>query len=935
MVKLLIRRGALSALALLFIFAAARGAAAQSSSSIVGVVRDASGAAVPGVTVEVASPALIERQKVVVTEGDGTYRVVDLRPGKYTVTFTLPGFQTVRRENVELNTAFTATVDATLTVGGVEEQVTVTGGAPLIDTRSGTSERPLTRELLEGIPVGRIPNVAVMLVPGATTARPDVGGSETGQTSNASIHGSQGRDLVWNTDGLNMTSNTANGGLSGQYPNQGAYEEVVVQTRALPAEVGAGGVSVNLVSKDGSNTFRGDLFTTYTGDSLQSSNVTSEQRDRGLVAPSSTKTFYDMNVGAGGRIVKDALWFYGSARRFRIDRYEANTFNPDKTQSLDENLIWNATGKLTWQVNSANRLSGFVDYGNKLREHRRELTSIYQFISPEASYRSPLGGPVANVKLYSTIRPTLLLETGFSWYYVPWSLDYQPGLAADALPRIDLAQSTLSGAAAPSMTLAVQERRTTSAILSYLPSWRGGAHQIKVGVQAEQSPYEQDYDTLGHGDLIARYRNGVPDSVLVYNTPVNTNLNQLELAAFVQDSWTIAQRLTINAGVRFERLTAGVNEQSAPAGQFVPERHFDAQPNVIEWNNAVPRLSVAYDLTGSSKTVVKGSISQFTQRQGASLVNQFNPMRQNSEVRTWKDANGDLIPQFLEIGPGQGALDRGATVRVSPDLVRPTQWEATASVEQQVSGNLSFSVSYFHRRYHNLTAVVNTAVSADDYSPLVITNPLDGEPFTVYNQSAASIGHVDNVLLNSDLLTQEYDGVDVTVNRRFDENLTLFGGVTVGRNKAATSASRNPNDLINSSGYDPLDSRVILNLSGIYRLPWAVNFSSHFAYYSGQPLRRIYTISPSIVPGLRQTNQDVLLVPTGTYRKPDQTLLDVRLGRRFTGPTGISFEPQIEVYNLLNENGSLTEVEQVGASLGRISRNIDGRLVRFSLRVGF
>jgi hypothetical protein len=933
--KLLIRRGALSALALLFIFAAARGAAAQSSSSIVGVVRDATGAAVPGVTVEVASPALIERQKVVVTEGDGTYRVVDLRPGKYTVTFTLPGFQTVRRENVELNTAFTATVDATLTVGGVEEQVTVTGGAPLIDTRSGTSERPLTRELLEGIPVGRIPNVAVMLVPGATTARPDVGGSETGQTSNASIHGSQGRDLVWNTDGLNMTSNTANGGLSGQYPNQGAYEEVVVQTRALPAEVGAGGVSVNLVSKDGSNTFRGDLFTTYTGDSLQSSNVTSEQRDRGLVAPSSTKTFYDLNVGAGGRIVKDALWFYGSARRFRIDRYEANTFNPDKTQSLDENLIWNATGKLTWQVNSANRLSGFVDYGNKLREHRRELTSIYQFISPEASYRSPLGGPVANVKLYSTIRPTLLLETGFSWYYVPWSLDYQPGLAADALPRIDLAQSTLSGAAAPSMTLAVQERRTTSAILSYLPSWRGGAHQIKVGVQAEQSPYEQDYDTLGHGDLIARYRNGVPDSVLVYNTPVNTNLNQLELAAFVQDSWTIAQRLTINAGVRFERLTAGVNEQSAPAGQFVPERHFDAQPNVIEWNNAVPRLSVAYDLTGSSKTVVKGSISQFTQRQGASLVNQFNPMRQNSEVRTWKDANGDLIPQFLEIGPGQGALDRGATVRVSPDLVRPTQWEATASVEQQVSGNLSFSVSYFHRRYHNLTAVVNTAVSADDYSPLVITNPLDGEPFTVYNQSAASIGHVDNVLLNSDLLTQEYDGVDVTVNRRFDENLTLFGGVTVGRNKAATSASRNPNDLINSSGYDPLDSRVILNLSGIYRLPWAVNFSSHFAYYSGQPLRRVYTISPSIVPGLRQTNQDVLLVPTGTYRKPDQTLLDVRLGRRFTGPTGISFEPQIEVYNLLNENGSLTEVEQVGASLGRISRNIDGRLVRFSLRVGF
>jgi hypothetical protein len=316
-------------------------------------------------------------------------------------------------------------------------------------------------------------------------------------------------------------------------------------------------------------------------------------------------------------------------------------------------------------------------------------------------------------------------------------------------------------------------------------------------------------------------------------------------------------------------------------------------------------------------------------------VNQFNPLRQNSEVRTWKDANADSIPQLDEIGPSQGTLDRGAPVRVSPDLIRPTQWEATAGVEQQVSNNLSFSLTYFHRRYRNLTAVVNTAVSADDYAPLVTTNPLDGTPLTVYNQSAASIGKVDNVLLNSDLLTQKYDGVDVTLSRRFQKDLTLFGGVTVGSNKAATSASRNPNDLLNAAGYDPLDSHVIVNLSGIYQLPWAFNVSSHLAFYSGQPLRRVYTISPTIAPGLRQTTQDILLVPTGTYRKPDQTLLDVRFGRKFRGGNGLSFEPLLEVYNVLNENGSLTEVEQVGPSLGRISRNIDGRLVRFSVKVGF
>ena len=248
---------------------------AQSTATLVGVVLDSSGATLPGATIEVASPALIERTRVTTSTDDGRYRVVDLRPGEYTVTVSLEGFQTVRHERVLLSTSVTTTVDATLAIGGLQDAITVRGGSPIIDTRSGTSERPLNQELLEGIPVGRIPNTAVMLVPGAATARPDIGGSETGQTAGVSIHGSQTRDLVWNTDGLDMTSNTGSGGVSGQYPNQGAYEEIVVQTRALPAEIGAGGVSVNMITKDGGNTFRGELFGTYT-----SSAPAGQQRQR-------------------------------------------------------------------------------------------------------------------------------------------------------------------------------------------------------------------------------------------------------------------------------------------------------------------------------------------------------------------------------------------------------------------------------------------------------------------------------------------------------------------------------------------------------------------------------------------------------------------------------------------------------------------------------
>ncbi len=909
---------------------------AQSAAGIVGVVVDDQGRVLPGVTVDVTSPALIERSKTTVTAEDGRYQVVDLRPGQYEVTFTLEGLQTVRRTGIALSTGFTATVDARLPIGQLQDEVTVLGGAPVIDTRSGTSERPLHQELIEGIPVGRVPNVAVSLVPGAVTARPDIGGSETGQTAGVSIHGSQTRDLIWNTDGLNTTSNTGSGGVSGQYPNQSAIQEIVVQTRALPAEIGAGGVSVNMITKDGGSTYRGTLFGTYTNNRLQSANVSDDQASRGLVAPSAMDTFYDLNGGIGGPIARDSLWFFASARRFRVDRFEANTFNPDGTQALDENMIWNAGGKVTWQVNSANRISSFVDYNYKIRDHRREIASTYQFVSPEASYNSPLWGPVANVKWTSTLSPTVLLDAGVSWYYVPWSLDYQPDLDSSAFARNDLALSTLTGAPPPSMVRANQERRTASAVVSWLPRFRG-EHQIRTGVQFEYAPYGQTFDSLGHGDFVARYRNGVPDSVMVYNTPVETNLQQSDLGVFVQDAWAISRRLTLNLGLRYERHTGGLGEQSAGAGQFVPARSFEAQKDLVVWNTIVPRLAATYDISGQGRTVVKVSASQYTQRQGSALINQFSPMRQNTEVRSWVDGNGDGVPQLGEIGPSLGGLDRGATVRIDPQLRRPTQWEYAATVEHQLGTDFAVALSYFHRRYKNLTAVVNAAVSFDDYTPLEITNPLDGSPLTIYNQTAASIGRVDNVLTNVPSLEQTYHGLEATVNRRFSDGLTLFGGVTLGRNRATSlsAVGGNPNGYINADGFDLLDSPLIVNVSGIYQLPWQVSLSGHLGYYTGQPLRRLYTVTRTIAPTLRQVSQEVALLPAGDERKPNQTLLDLRVGRSFRLGRGLSVGPLLEVYNLLNENASVTEVEQVGPALGRVSRNLDGRLLRVGVKVAF
>jgi outer membrane receptor protein involved in Fe transport len=192
---------------------------------------------------------------------------------------------------------------------------------------------------------------------------------------------------------------------------------------------------------------------------------------------------------------------------------------------------------------------------------------------------------------------------------------------------------------------------------------------------------------------------------------------------------------------------------------------------------------------------------------------------------------------------------------------------------------------------------------------------------------------VDNVLRNSQLLAQRYKGVEFTLNKRFGDGLALLGAVTIGRNSAQTSASTNPKDLIKADGDDLLDSRVIVNVSALYQLPWQLSASAHFAHYDGQPLRRIYTVTRTNAPQLRQVSQDVLLLPTGLERKPDQSLLDLRLGRRLALRDSLTIEPLLEVYNVLNENASVTEVEQVGPALGRISRNLDARLLRLGVRV--
>src|SRR5262245_52677830 len=307
-------------------------ALAHAQASITGVVRDASGAVLPGVTVEASSPALIEKVRVVVTDGNGQYRVVDLRPGTYAVTFKLNGFSTVRRENIELTGSFVASVDGDLKVGTVEEIVSVTGDSPIVDVQRTTQQRVFDQELIESIPVGRSHIDLVVLVPGLSASQPgrgalaDVGGTNNLQNTTFTIHGGRTSDTRLQLDGVRLGNVLSGGEFSNFVPDTGATQEITVDYAAITAEQPFGGLRIDIIPREGGNSVRGVVFATAVNSSWQGSNIDQDLQNRGLPAPNEMKKAYDINPSVGGPIVRDKLWFYTSARWQTNENYIAGLF---------------------------------------------------------------------------------------------------------------------------------------------------------------------------------------------------------------------------------------------------------------------------------------------------------------------------------------------------------------------------------------------------------------------------------------------------------------------------------------------------------------------------------------------------------------------------------------------------------------------------------
>ena len=646
-------------------------AAAFAQAAITGVVRDTSGAVLPGVTVEAASPVLIERTRSVVSDDTGQYRIVDLRPGTYAVTFTLPGFNTVKREGIELSGDFVATISVELRVGALEETVTVTGESPIVDVQSARVQTVIDRDVIAAIPSSRNATGIQSLVPGMSS-NGDSGGITGGTGGTAgNIHGARASDSRTLHDGINTGWAGANSNAA--ISNVAGSQEVVLTTSGGLGEAETAGVILNVIPRDGGNTFSGTFFMSGANGSMQGSNYTQELKDAGLRSPQELRKVFEFNPMGGGRIVRDKLWFYVTYRSLSAENTVPGMFSnrnagdPTKwvvdfdTSKLayNDNIDWNAIGRITWQISPRNKfsLSHSQQYSRRNAEGGGQATR-----TPEAvgmTLYTP--GFIQTATWASPFTNRLLFEAGWANYFAKY---------ANSAPRIDgsnpntmisvveqCSNATLCPqfGGIPNLVYRLHQplqqgfenhQIGTMAQMRASASYIPGAHNLKFGYQGNVSHPSQSYFNFTPF-IQYRFNNGVPNQLTqtaIFPGTVKYQRNILMTSFYAQDTYTRA-RLTLQGGIRYDGIGTGYPDAGVggPDYQLMPTRIFypAGTTDEIHWRDITPRVGAAYDLFGNGKTAIKVNVGKYLTALTASNSDlDLNPLIRTTPqtTRTWNDS---------------------------------------------------------------------------------------------------------------------------------------------------------------------------------------------------------------------------------------------------------------------------------------------------------
>ena len=951
----------------------ATAAYAQQDAAIAGLVSDTTAGVMPGVTVEARSAALIEGVRTAFTDGAGRYTIVNLPPGNYSVTFTLPGFNTILREGVELTSGFTANINAELQVGALEETITVTGASPTVDVQRATQQQLVTDDLLAALPSSSMTLSNIGAITPGIAGTINVGGAaglySMTSANTMSYHGKM--EAKTNVDGMRI-NNAVLGSSTGYIASPGTLGEWVLDTGGATAESTAAGVSINYIPKEGSNSFSGIFSGMYSGSGMNSDNLSPALMDgswfsgtatpgRALSTRNDVHYVFDSSQSVGGPLNRDTLWFYTSHRFagnkaglagvfFNKHQYSPGNvpvvYEPDLSRQgfVNENLHSHAV-RITWQASTNNKFNFFTDIQDNCICRGRGGNS-----APEAAFEWgmwPQG--VAQVSWTNTLSNRLLLEAGAGATISHWPVFEVPESNEEMISTLNVRTGMrynalgfgLGGYGQPKDS----DRYTQKFSLSYVT----GSHSFKTGIYLEEVISNTGYRT--HQNIQYRFAGAVPQEVEQFATPFIARERILpDLGLYVQDQWTV-DRMTLNLGVRIDYLRGIVPAQDVPATQFLPARSYAAVTGAPNHWDLNPRLGFAYDLFGNGRTALKTTFGRYVNAVGTfdftGLVapNTVNPViaSVNNVRRGWNDANGNYVPDCdLNTFTANGECAQVSDLNFGGPRIttvfdegmsegwgkRPYLWDFATEINHELVDGVSLSAGYYRNWQGNFVVRDNILVGPGDYDEYCVQVPThsdlpgggggqlcglaDLSPYRANTVIKPASDFGDHTLVSN--------FINISMEGRLRESGIVFGGgVDIGQTVEDTCfVVDSPQDMLHCNIVTPWSAQAQIKFHATVPLPYDFAVSAIFQSTSGETFSANRSFSNAeIIPSLgrplgRGTRASIPLVAEQELFLPRRNQVDLRLTKRLPLGDQLALDASLDIYNAFNAN----DVTRVNSTFG-------------------